>query len=65
VKLIAIGFNTAGTGLTRVMHAIMRRLADRHEIHYVVISYSVEPVRDRGLTIYPTNPSGGDVLAAF
>ena len=30
LKLIAIGFNTYGTGLTRVMHGIMRRLADRH-----------------------------------
>jgi D-inositol-3-phosphate glycosyltransferase len=65
VKLIAIGFNTAGTGLTRVMHAIMRRLAGRHEIHYLGIGYSGETVRDRGLTIYPTNPKGGDVFAAF
>ena len=40
LKIIAIGFNTHGTGLTRVMHAIMRRLADRHEIH---ISASVIP----------------------
>lgn len=65
MKLIAIGFNTAGTGLTRVMHAIMRRLADRHEIHYLGIGYSGETVRDRGLTIYPTNPNGGDVFAVF
>ena len=28
LKLIAIGFNTYGTGLTRVMHSIMRRLTD-------------------------------------
>jgi len=54
-----------GTGLTRVMHSIMRRLADRHEIHYLGIGYSGEPVRDRGLTIHPTNPKGGDVFAAF
>jgi len=65
VKLIAIGYNTSGTGLTRAMHAIMRRLADRHEIHYLGIGYSGETVRDRGLTIYPTNPKGGDVFAAF
>ena len=65
VKLIAIGYNIFGTGLTRVMHAIMRRLADRHEIHYLGLGYSGEIVRDRGLTIYPTNPSGGDVFAAF
>ena len=65
VKLIAIGYNTPGTGLTRVMHAIMRRLADRHEIHYLGIGYSGETVRDRGLTIHPTNPKGGDVFAAF
>lgn len=65
VKLIAIGYNTSGTGLTRVMHAIMRRLADRHEIHYLGIGYSGETVRDRGLTIHPTNPKGGDVFAAF
>ena len=65
LKLIAIGFNTRGTGLTRVMHSIMRRLADRHEIHYLGIGYSGEIVRDRGLTIYPTNPKGGDVFAAF
>jgi glycosyltransferase involved in cell wall biosynthesis len=65
VKLIAIGFNTYGTGLTRVMHSIMRRLADRHEIHYLGIGYSGEIIHDRGLTIYPTNPKGGDVFAAF
>lgn len=43
----------------------MRRLADRHEIHFLGIGYSGEIVRDRGLTIYPTNPKGGDVFAAF
>src|SRR5918911_4434689 len=65
MKLIAIGYNTSGTGLTRVMHAVMRRLADRHEIHYLGIGYSGETVRDRGLTIHPTNPHGGDFFAAF
>src|SRR5215213_6983721 len=65
LKLIAIGFNTHGTGLTRVMHAIMRRLADRHEIHYLGIGYSGETIRDRGLTIHPTNLRGGDIFAAF
>ena len=65
VRLIAIGYNIAGTGLTRVMHSIMRRLADRHEIHYLGIGYSGDVVHDRGLTIYPTNPKGGDVFAAF
>ncbi|HEX6680577.1 MAG TPA: hypothetical protein VF063_08030, partial [Gaiellaceae bacterium] len=43
----------------------MRRLADRHEIHFLGIAYSGEIVRDRGLTIYPTNPKGGDAFAAF
>lgn len=65
VKIIAIGFNTYGTGLTRVMHSIMRRLADRHEIHYLGIGYSGKKIRDRGLTIYPTNLKGGDIFAAF
>jgi D-inositol-3-phosphate glycosyltransferase len=65
LKLIAIGYNTFGTGLTRVMHSIMGRLADRHEIHYLGIGYSGETIRDRGLTMYPTNPKGGDVFAAF
>jgi D-inositol-3-phosphate glycosyltransferase len=65
VKFITIGFNSLGSGLTRVMHSIMGRLADRHEIHFLGIAYSGEMVRDRGLTIYPTNPKGGDVFAAF
>jgi glycosyltransferase involved in cell wall biosynthesis len=65
VKLIAIGYNISGTGLTRVMHSILRRLAGRHEIHYLGIGYQGEPIRDRNLTIYPTNPRGGDVFAAF
>jgi D-inositol-3-phosphate glycosyltransferase len=65
MTLIAIGYNTAGTGLTRAMRSIMRRLADRHEIHFLGIGYSGEIIRDRGLTIYPTNPNGGDVFAAF
>jgi D-inositol-3-phosphate glycosyltransferase len=47
------------------MSSVMRRLADRHEIHFLGIGYSGEIVRDRGLTIYPTNPKGGDVFAAF
>jgi D-inositol-3-phosphate glycosyltransferase len=65
LKIIAIGFNMYGTGLTRVMHDIMRRLADRHEIHYLGIGYSGETKADRGLTMHPTNPKGGDVFAAF
>jgi D-inositol-3-phosphate glycosyltransferase len=65
LKIITIGFNISGTGLTRVMHDIVRPLADRHEIHYLGIGYSGETVRDRGLTIHPTNPKGGDVFAAF
>jgi D-inositol-3-phosphate glycosyltransferase len=65
VTLIAIGYNTAGTGLTRAMHGIMRRLADLHQIHFLGIGHFGEIVRDRGLTSYPTNPKGGDVLAAF
>jgi D-inositol-3-phosphate glycosyltransferase len=47
------------------MSSVMRRLADRHEIHFLGIAYSGELVRDRGLTIYPTNPKGGDAFAAF
>ena len=65
MRLVAIGFNVAGTGLTRVLSSVMRGLADRHEIHFLGIGYSGEIVRDRGLTIYPTNPKGGDVFAAF
>jgi glycosyltransferase involved in cell wall biosynthesis len=64
-KLIAIGFNTPGTGLTRVMHSILHRIADRFEIHYLGIGYSGEAVRYRGLTEHPTNLEGGDVFAAF
>jgi hypothetical protein len=30
----------------RVMHNIVRRLADRHEIHYLGIGYSGEPAVD-------------------
>jgi D-inositol-3-phosphate glycosyltransferase len=65
LKVIAIGYNTEGTGLTRVMNSIMRRLADRHEIHFLGIGYSGSIIRHRRLTIYPTNPNGGDVFAAF
>jgi glycosyltransferase involved in cell wall biosynthesis len=65
VRLIAIGFYRAGLGLTRVMDSVLRRLAERHEIHFLGIAYSGEIVRDRGLTVYPTNPKGGDAFAAF
>jgi D-inositol-3-phosphate glycosyltransferase len=47
------------------MHSILGRLADRHEIHYLGIGYSGQTVRNRGLTIHPTNLQGGDVFAAF
>jgi glycosyltransferase involved in cell wall biosynthesis len=65
LKVIAIGYNTEGTGLTRVMNSIMRRLADRHEIHFLGIGYSGSIIRHQGLTIYPTNLKGGDIFAAF
>lgn len=65
MRLVAIGYNIVGTGLTRVLESVMRPLADRHEIHFLGIGYSGEIVRDRGLTVYPTNPKGGDVFAAF
>ena len=65
LRIIAIGYNTHGTSLTHVMHAIMRRLADRHEIHYLGIGYSGEIVHDRGLTIYPTNPKAVMCLLLF
>ena len=65
MTLLAIGYNTAGTGLTRVMHSILRRLAARHEIHFLGIGYKGDVVRDRGLTIHPTNLQGGDIFTAF
>jgi len=66
LKLIAIGFNAHGTGLTRVMHSILRRLADRHEIHYLGVGYAGETIRDRGLICHPTNQrGGGDAFAAY
>ena len=65
MRLVAIGFYRAGLGLTRVMDSVLRRLAERHEIHFLGVAYSGEIVRDRGLTIYPTNPKGGDAFAAF
>jgi glycosyltransferase involved in cell wall biosynthesis len=65
LRLVAIGFYTPGTGLTRVMDSILRRLTGCWEIHYLGIGYAGEIVRDRGLTIYPTNRKGGDVFAAF
>jgi glycosyltransferase involved in cell wall biosynthesis len=65
IKVIAIGYNTSGTGLSRVMQSVMGRLADRLEVHFLGIGYRGEVVRDRGLTMHPTNPHGGDVFAAF
>ena len=55
----------AGTGLTRAMHSIMRGLAAWHEIHFLGIGYAGDIIREGGLTVYPTNPKGGDVFAAF
>ena len=48
-----------------MLDSVLRRLAERHEIHFLGVGYSGEIVRDRGLTIYPTNPKGGDAFAAF
>ena len=49
MRLIAIGFNVVGTGLTRVMDSVLRQLADRHEIHFLGIGYSGEIIRDQCL----------------
>ena len=43
------------------MSSVMRRLADRHEIHFLTDNGRPQAA----LTIYPTNPKGGDAFAAF
>ena len=62
--LIAIGYNTYGTGLTRVMHELLRPLATRYDVHFLGIGYK-GPYLDDGIKWYPTNENGGDVFAQF
>jgi D-inositol-3-phosphate glycosyltransferase len=64
VPIVAVSFHVPGTGLTRIMHCIARSLSHRFDFHYVGLGYSGNTIRD-GVTIYPSNSKGGDVLGAF
>lgn len=64
LPMIAIGYNTPGTGLTRVMHELLRPLSEHFDIHFLGIGCSA-PYKDDGIKWYPTNEHGGDVFGQF
>ncbi|MBL4801570.1 MAG: glycosyltransferase family 4 protein [Emcibacter sp.] len=65
-RLITLGFNIYGTGLTRVMQTVTRRLSDRFDIDYLGIGYTDPVSVVEGVSTHPTNMSGGgDVYGAF
>ncbi len=62
--LLAIGFNLPNTGLSRVMHNILRPLQDRYDIHYIGIGHKA-PMHKDGITFHPCNLKGGDLWGVF
>lgn len=64
-RIIAIGFDAFGTGLTRVLREILFPLGNDYEVHFLAIGYRGTRYEDRGVHIHPTNLEGGDVYAAF
>lgn len=65
-RLMTLGFNIYGTGLTRVMSTVMGLLSDRFEIDFLGIGYSEPVCMHDGVRTHPTNMGGGgDVFGAF
>lgn len=63
--IVAVGVWQPGTGFTRVLQAVLPRLADEYEIHFAGVGYT-GPVRvEPGFTLHPTNVKGGDVFGAI
>jgi glycosyltransferase involved in cell wall biosynthesis len=57
--LLAIGDGAAPTGFARVMHGILRPLAERYDIHHLAVNYRGEP-HEEPWKIYPAG-LGGDL----
>lgn len=65
-RLMTIGFNIYGTGLTRVMRTLCAEWAERFEIDYLGIGRSDPMEEIGGVRMWPTNTrGGGDAFAAF
>lgn len=65
-RLMTLGFNIYGTGLTRVMRTLTGLLCDRFEIDYLGIGRFESLSVEHGVRMHPTNTSGGgDVFGAF
>lgn len=65
-RVMTLGFNIYGTGLTRVMRTVMGLLSDRFEIDFLGIGCSEPMSVMDGIRMHPTNmKGGGDVFGAF
>ena len=64
-SIVCIAFYIPGTGLTRVMDALVQQFRDEYMVHYVGVGYKGPRIEQPGLTIYPTNLEGGDVMGSY
>lgn len=64
-RVIGIGFNVDGTGLTRVMRMVLGHLTADFGVDHLGIGYAGPVAESGGVRVHPTNPRGGDVFAAF
>lgn len=64
-SIVCIAFYIEGTGLTRVMDALVRQFRGEYMVHYVGVGYSGPRIDLEDLSIYPTNLQGGDVMGSY
>lgn len=65
IPVVLLGWNTAGTGLTKVNRESFGPLTDQFEIHHVGIGYRGDECLSDGMHVYPTNLHGGDIYGTF
>ena len=63
--MVAVGPLLPGSGFSRVLRAVLGRLAGVWDVHLLGIGYSGPECEFGGATLYPVNLAGGDVFGAF
>jgi D-inositol-3-phosphate glycosyltransferase len=65
ISLIGVGAWLPGSGFTRVLSAVLGRLAASFDVHYIGLGYKGPTFVEGGLTLHPSNLQGGDVFGAY
>lgn len=63
-RILALGLWIQTSGLTRVLHNVLTKVADDHEVTLVGVGYKGPPYQEGNLKIVPCNLQGGDMWGA-